>query len=156
MKCFVVLSLVLSAACGQFLADTPEVTEAKHQFAAAYNAAARAAAAASPAAGPVVGVSDDGSDSPAALPYVHEEILAEPYVHSEVPALAADQQQQEVPLAAPQQQIQQAAFSFNSIPQQQQQQPQFHNLNQQPISSFNGACFNWKGEGVPCRTDFTQ
>ena len=67
-----------------YLADTPEVQAAKHQFAAAYNAAAARAAA--PHAVPV-GIEDPSNYSPAAEPYVHVDIPAEPYVHEEVEAL---------------------------------------------------------------------
>merc|ERR1712088_689334 len=68
-----------------YLADTPEVQAAKQQFAAAYNAAAARSAA--PASVPV-GIEDPSNYSPAAEPYVHEEITAVPYVHEEIPAEA--------------------------------------------------------------------
>ena len=66
-----------------YLADTLEVQAAKQQFAAAYNAAASRAAA--PQAVPA-GIEDPSNYSPAAEPYVHEEIPAVPYVHEEYEA----------------------------------------------------------------------
>merc|ERR1712088_1212759 len=84
MKSFVsVLGLIgAAAAAPQFLADTPEVQQAKIDFAAAFNKAARGSAIALEQAGIVI--DPNNSDfSPAAEPYVHVDIPAEPYVHIE-------------------------------------------------------------------------
>merc|ERR1712088_635491 len=84
MKSFVsVLGLIgAAAAAPQFLADTPEVQQAKIDFAAAFNNAARGSAVALEQAGIVI--DPNNSDfSPAADPYVHVDIPAEPYVHIE-------------------------------------------------------------------------
>ena len=78
----VILALIgmASAAPQWYLADTQEVQEAKRQFAAAYNEAA--ARAAPPSAVPA-GFEDPSQYSPAAEPYVHLDIPAEPYIHEE-------------------------------------------------------------------------
>merc|ERR1711997_1297503 len=80
MKCFVILALIgmCHSLPQYYLADTAEVQEAKRQFAAAYNEAVRRGG--SPAPVPVA-VQDPSNYSPAAEPYVHVEIPAEPYVH---------------------------------------------------------------------------
>merc|ERR1719415_502385 len=84
MKSFVsVLGLIgAAAAAPQFLADTPEVQQAKIDFAAAFNKAARGATIALEQAGTVVDPNNPDF-SPAAEPYVHVDIPAEPYVHIE-------------------------------------------------------------------------
>lgn len=127
-----------------YIADTAEVQAAKAQFAAAWNAAAqRNTIAPTPIAAPVVapvqvaaapvqvntaGLFEDGETWPEALPYVHEEIAAEPYVHIEGPSAPAAPVAPVVapvataPVAAP--------ITFNAA---------------------TGGCYNWKGEGVPCR-----
>merc|ERR1712088_195092 len=98
MKCFLVFATLAVAAHAlpqYYIADTPEVQAAKAQFAAAWNAAAaRNAAPVAPihhAAAPVaqfapvapvaVAVNanfEDGESYPAAEPYVHVDIPAEP------------------------------------------------------------------------------
>merc|ERR1712110_1147858 len=80
MKCFVILAVIgmCHSLPQYYLADTAEVQEAKRQFAAAYNEAVRRGG--SPAPVPVA-VADPSNYSPAAEPYVHVEIPAEPYVH---------------------------------------------------------------------------
>merc|ERR1711997_701126 len=80
MKCFVILAVIgmCHSLPQYYLADTAEVQEAKRQFAAAYNEAVRRGG--SPAPVPVA-VQDPSNYSPAAEPYVHVEIPAEPYVH---------------------------------------------------------------------------
>jgi len=85
MKCFVsVLALIgAAAAAPQYIADTPEVQEAKVAFANAFNQAARGSAVALQQAGPVVSDPKDPDFAPAAEPYVHVEVPAEPYVHIE-------------------------------------------------------------------------
>jgi len=85
MKSFVsVLGLIgAAAAAPQFLADTPEVQEAKIAFARAFNKAAKGSAIALQQAG-VQDTDPNAPDySPAAVPYVHVDIPAEPYVHNE-------------------------------------------------------------------------
>ena len=128
-----------------YIADTPEVQAAKAQFAAAWNAAAqRNTIAPSPVAplapvAPVVapqpialaapvsaGLYEDGETYPEAVPYVHEEIPAEPYVHQE-PAYV-EQAPVVAPVAAPVAPV--APVTFNVA---------------------GAGCFNYKGEGVPCR-----
>ena len=123
--CFQIVLATLAMASGApqvFLADTPEVQAAKAQFAAAWNAAAarnqvapvhevaRSAQAFVPAApvqqyAPVstAGLYEDGETWPEAVPYVHEDIAAEAYVHIEpanVPYVAAAPV---APVAAPNQ-----------------------------------------------------
>ena len=136
-----------------YIADTPEVQAAKAQFAAAWNAAAQRnavpvapihnvapvapvapTARVAPAfnAAPVVaGNYEDGQTWPEAVPYVHEEIAAEPYVHQE-PAL---NEAVAAPVVAP---------TFNAAPV----------APIAPVAPVQGGCYNWKGEGVPCRTQF--
>ena len=129
-----------------YIADTPEVQAAKQQFAAAWNAAAQRnavpvapihnVAPIAPVA-PVAPVAvaanyEDGQTWPEAVPYVHEEIAAEPYVHIEGPSGEAAPV---APVAAPIAPIAPVA----------------------PVINYNnnlGGCYNWKGEGVPCRTQF--
>merc|ERR1711872_1112584 len=97
------------------LADTPEVQQAKIDFAAAFNKAARGATIALEQAGTVVDPSNPDF-SPAAEPYVHVDIPAEPYVHIEpeyvhqegeaavaAPVAPAPVQFQPAPVSAPQQ-----------------------------------------------------
>jgi len=85
MKCFVsVLGLLgVAAAAPQFIADTPEVQEAKIAFAKAFNKAARGSAIALEQAGVQDTDPNDPDYSPPAVPYVHVDIPAEPYVHDE-------------------------------------------------------------------------
>merc|ERR1712142_159639 len=85
MKCFVsVLGLIgAAAAAPQFIADTPEVQEAKIAFAKAFNKAARGSAIALEQAGVQDTDPNDPDYSPPAVPYVHVDIPAEPYVHDE-------------------------------------------------------------------------
>lgn len=153
---------------GIYQADTPEVYAAKQQFASAYNQAARAAASASPNYAPAqqaayaaqpaayapVEEADPGNSYPAAEPYIHVEVAAEPYVHVEVPAepyvhieparkRGGRPVQQAAPAYQPQQPI---APTYINNP-----QPAYNQYNQ-----YNryGGCYNWKGEGVECRTQF--
>lgn len=188
MKCFVAVMSLLAAANGQFLADTPDVAAAKQQFAAAYNAAAQAAASASPHA--AAHQAANGAEAPAALPYIHEDIPAEPYVHIEpeydLLGNVIQQQQQASAYAQPQLQPQQPsapvylnnpAYAYQqqqAFPAQQQgypaqqqqqaypaapqpQQAQAYNLEYaQGYQQAGENCLNWKGEGVPCRTNFNQ
>jgi len=130
MKCFVsVLGLIgAAAAAPQFLADTPEVQEAKIAFAKAFNKAARGSAIALEQAG-VQDTDPNGADySPAAVPYVHVDIPAEPYVHDEpgyvyegdidepVQPVAAPVTQASVPQQAPfQVPVQAPAPAFNPV-----------------------------------------
>merc|ERR1712012_1235858 len=119
MKVFVPILALLGAANAlpqYYIADTPEVQAAKNQFAQAYNLAASRAAA--PSAVPV-NVEDPSNYSPAAEPYIHEEIPAVPYVH-----IGGKNSAQAAPVqpAAP--------------------------------ATFTGTCYNWRGEGVPCRKQF--
>ena len=123
-----------------YIADTPEVQAAKAEFARAWNAAAqRNAVPVAPIApvapvAPVVNVAgnyEDGLTWPEAVPYVHEEIAAEPYVHQE-PAL---NEAVAAPVVAP---------TFNAAPV----------APIAPVAPVQGGCYNWKGEGVPCRTQF--
>merc|ERR1712055_1287891 len=128
MKSFVsVLGLIgAAAAAPQFLADTPEVQQAKIDFAAAFNKAARGSAVALEQAGIVI--DPNNSDfSPAAEPYVHVDIPAEPYVHIEPEYVHQEGDVAPVAPAAPVQfqpalgpqvnpfnvPIQNAAFAFN-------------------------------------------
>merc|ERR1712086_253214 len=145
MKCFIVLaSLAMASAAPQFyIADTPEVQAAKAQFAAAWNAAAqRNTIAPAPVevqrsaaynfapvvqAAPIAtaGLFEDGQTWPEAEAYVHEEISAEPVQYANYAPVQA---------AAP---VQYA----NYAPVQQYA----------PVAQAVAGCFNWKGEGVPCR-----
>ena len=143
----VVLSVILSVAVAapQFLVDTPEVNAAKAQFYSAYNAALAATTAGQPAAAPVA------ADADGIVPYIHEEIEAEPYVHVEIPAepyihkggaaVAA-----EAPIAVAEQPAA-PAFNFNL------DNTVYNNIPVQQVA-FTGTCYNWRGEGVPCRTNF--
>merc|ERR1712133_26443 len=114
-----------------YLADTPEVQAAKNQFAQAYNLAASRAAA--PSAVPV-NVEDPSNYSPAAEPYIHEEIPAVPYVHEEIAA------EPYVQIAGP-------AYNLNFG------YPGYNQPAAAP-ATFTGTCYNWRGEGVPCRKQF--
>lgn len=169
MKCFVILAIIgMSHALPQYyLADTLEVQAAKQQFAAAYNAAVSRGGA--PQALPA-GIEDPSNYSPAAEPYVHVEIPAEPYVHNEVEAepyvYVAGQD-----VAAP---VQPAAPAYTpAAPAYTPAAPAYapvqaagnaYNLNfafpdyagYQPAApaTFTGTCYNWRGEGVPCRSQF--
>merc|ERR1712064_190517 len=157
MKCFVILAIIgMAHALPQYyLADTPEVQAAKQQFAAAYNAAASRAAA--PQAVPA-GIEDPSNYSPAAEPYVHEEIPAEEYVHiAGKNAAVAAPAQPAAPAYAP---VAPAAPAYAPV----QAAGPNYNLNfgfpgyagYQPAApaTFAGTCYNWKGEGVPCREQF--
>ena len=142
------LAVAANALPQYYIADTPEVQAAKAQFAAAWNAAAQRnavpvapihnvapVAPVAPAfnAAPVVaGNYEDGQTWPEAVPYVHEEIPAEAYVHIE-PALNEPSS-----VAAP------VAPTFNAAPV----------APIAPVAPVQGGCYNWKGEGVPCRTTF--
>jgi len=101
MKCFVsVLGLIgAAAAAPQFIADTPEVQEAKIAFAKAFNKAAKGSAIALEQAGVQDTDPNDPDYSPPAVPYVHVDIPAEPYVHNE-PANDYDDEPAQ-PAAAP-------------------------------------------------------
>merc|ERR1712086_857642 len=169
MKCFIVLaSLAMASAAPQFyIADTPEVQAAKAQFAAAWNAAAqRNTIAPAPVevqrtaaynfapvvqAAPIAtaGLFEDGQTWPEAEAYVHEEISAEPYVHIEPAFNAAP-----VAVAAPVQAAAPVQYA-NYAPVQAAAPVQYANYApvQQfaPVAQVAAGCFNWKGEGVPCR-----
>merc|ERR1711936_1009976 len=125
-----------------FLADTPEVQAAKAQFAAAWNAAAarnqvapvhevaRSAQTFVPVApvqqyAPVstAGLYEDGETWPEAVPYVHEDIAAEAYVHIE-PA--------NLPYVAPAD-YNPAAYAYAPVA---------------PVAPVKAGCFNWKGVAV--------
>merc|ERR1712024_421081 len=123
-----------------YIADTPEVQAAKAQFAAAWNAAAaRNAAPVAPihhAAAPVaqfapvapvaVAVNanfEDGESYPAAEPYVHEEIEAEPYQYIAGPSAPSAPVAPAAPVAP---------VTFNNV-----------------IAGVSSGCFNYKGESVP-------
>jgi hypothetical protein len=132
----------VSAAPQYYIADTPDVQQAKIQFAAAYNAALARNGGYAPAAPIAVSYSDD-SGSPAALPYIHEEIEALPYIHEEVEAVAYEHIEPQT-IAEP---IQLAAnpIVYNNAP--------VYNYN--GIQGYqNGGCYNWLGAGVPCREIF--
>merc|ERR1719362_2256606 len=90
------------------------------------------------------GLYEDGETWPEAVPYVHEDIAAEAYVHIEpanVPYVAAAPV---APVAAPVQQyapVQQAA-------------PAYYNpaaYAYAPVAPVKAGCFNWKGVAVECR-----
>jgi len=102
MKCFVsVLGLIgAAAAAPQFIADTPEVQEAKIAFARAFNKAAKGSAIALEQAGVQDTDPNDPDYSPPAVPYVHVDIPAEPYVHDE-PAYDGSDNEPAQPAAAP-------------------------------------------------------
>merc|ERR1712018_808035 len=153
MKCFLVFATLACAAQAVpqfYIADTPEVQAAKAQFAAAWNAAASRNAVpvapihhvpapvapyavAAPVAAPVpVAVAadfEDGESYPAAEPYIHYATgdVAIPYVHVEGPSAPAAP-------AAPVI----ATPTFNTVPV----------AAPAPVA---GGCYNYKGEGVPCR-----
>lgn len=108
----------------------------------------------------------DDSISPAAVPYVHESIPAEPYVHVDIPAepyehveIAAEpyvhigaprQQQQQPQTYAAQPQQQPAAYNYDPYA-----APQVYNNIPAQQQYGQSGCYNWKGEGVECRTDFS-
>jgi len=181
MKCFVsVLSLLgVAAAAPQFIADTPEVQQAKIAFAQEFNKAARGAAIALQESG-IVADPNDPNFSPAAVPYEHVEIPAEPYVHIEPPYVYTEGEDEPVVAAAPVQapvapvqapvQFAQPAFNvpaqnaafnlaafqqYNGIFAPQQFVPQQFAPAQQfafvPQQRVAGGCYNNKGEGVQCR-----
>ena len=144
-----------------YIADTPEVQAAKNQFAQAYNLAASRAAA--PSAVPV-NVEDPSNYSPAAEPYIHEEIPAVPYVHEEIAAepyvhIAGRKSGGAAPVQQAAPAYQPAAPAYNPV----QNAGPAYNLNlgypgyNQPAAApatFTGTCYNWRGEGVPCRKQF--
>ena len=162
----VLATLAMASGAPQyFIADTPEVQAAKAQFAAAWNAAAarnqvapvheapRSAQAFVPAApvqqyAPVstAGLYEDGETWPEAVPYVHEDIAAEAYVHIEpanVPYIAAPA----APVAAPVQQyapVQQAAPAYYNP-------AAYAYAPVAPVAPVKAGCFNWKGVAVECR-----
>ena len=138
---FATLACAAQALPQFYIADTPEVQAAKAQFAAAWNAAAnRNAVPVAPVhhapiapvavAAPVAVHSnfEDGETYPEAEPYIHDPTgdVAEAYVHIAGPAAPA------APVAAP-------APVFNTVP------------VAAPAPVAAGGCYNWKGEGVPCR-----
>merc|ERR1719394_638581 len=86
--------------------------------------------------------------APQIVPYVHEEIPAEPYVHiePEISPLALGIVRPNAAPAAPQQFAAPAQQQF--VPQQQFAQPQLAN------GAWAGGCYNNLGEGVPCRQKF--
>ena len=144
-----------------YLADTLEVQAAKQEFAAAYNAAAARAAA--PQALPA-GIEDPSNYSPPAEPYVHVDIPAEPYVHNEIEAepyvyIAGKDAAAPVQPAAPAY-TPAAPTAYAPV----QATGNAYNLNlafpnyagYQPAApaTFTGTCYNWRGEGVPCRSQF--
>jgi len=116
------------------------VNAAKAQFFSAYNAALTATAAQPVAV---------AADATGVVPYIHEEIEAEPYIHVEVPAEPyVHQEGDSAPVAVAEQPA--AAPVINN--------PVF-NLDSTAFApvqqvAFAGGCYNWKGEGVPCRTVF--
>jgi len=162
MKSFVsVLGLIgAAAAAPQFLADTPEVQQAKIDFAAAFNKAARGATIALEQAGTVVDPSNPDF-SPAAEPYVHVDIPAEPYVHIEPEYV---HQEGEAPVAAPAPVAPAAPVApvapapvYAGIYNPQQQfafNPYFAaGFPQAALPApavVQGGCYNNKGEGVEC------
>merc|ERR1712157_242367 len=103
---------------------------------------------------------------PQIVPYVHEEMGAEPYVHiePEISPLALGIVRPNAAPAAPQQfaaPVQQQQF----VPQQQQFVPQQQFAPQQfaqpqfvpaaqAAPAWTGGCYNNLGEGVPCRQKF--
>merc|ERR1712141_976389 len=124
MKCFVILAVIgmCHSLPQYYLADTAEVQEAKRQFAAAYNEAVRRGG--SPAPVPVA-VADPSNYSPAAEPYVHVEIPAEPYVHDAtgdddavavVPALPAAPAAPVAPVAPVAPAYNPASYNFAAAP----------------------------------------
>lgn len=179
MKCFAILGLAgFAAAAPQYIADTPEVQQAKIAFAQAFNVRARASLSALNEAGVNNANPDQADFSPAALPYLHEEVTAVPYIHEDVPALpyvhdeSVDAPAAPVQVAAPVQapapvQVQAPAYqpaAYAAYP------ANFGHFafNQgfngyapvapvQPVAvpqQRAGGCYNWKGEGVQCRTQF--
>ncbi len=85
--------------------------------------------------------SADYDESPAALPYVHDE---PPYEHVEIPALPyVHQEGPQAPTAPVQAQVQLPVaqtgpvLAYANIP-----------AGQLP---WTGGCYNYRGEGVPCR-----
>ena len=136
-----------------YLADTPEVQEAKQQFAAAYNAAAQASAAPYPIP---AGVEDPANYSPAAEAYVHVDIPAEPYIHKEVDALPYLHIEPTSDVAP----AQPAGPAYAPA----QPAGPVYNLNlrfpepagYQPVAPayHPGTCYNWRGDGGPCRKVF--
>merc|ERR1712212_719859 len=154
MKCFVsVLGLIgAAAAAPQFLADTPEVQEAKIAFARAFNKAAKGSAIALQQAGVQDPDPNDPDYSPPAVPYVHVDIPAEPYVHNEP---AFDDYENDEPVqqaaaavpAAPVRQAPAAAPAFPAAPVQAQapavqnpfpvQNPQYNGIFSPQQLAFN-------------------
>ena len=166
-----------------YLADTPEVQAAKHQFAAAYNAAVARTGPVAPhetarTAAVPVGIADPGNTWPEAEPYIHEEIPAQPYVHIEgdaTPVAAPVQPAAPVAPIAPAPTFAPAAPAYNlnlgypgyylaDTPEVQAAKQQFAAAYNAalpavaqpagPVTVWNGGCYNWLGEGVECRTQF--
>ncbi len=162
----IVLAFALSTASAYFLADTPDVAAAKQQFYQAYNQAARAAQAASPYAeahqpNNVPADADPGQVYPEAVPYVHVDIPAEPYVHMEPPRRRGGKPvaQPVQPAYQPQQPAYQQAYNYQVQP----QQPAYNTYINNPqyntgfvAGPWTGQCYNNLGEGVDCRTDFSE
>jgi len=141
MKCFVsTLALLgVAAAAPQYIADTPEVQDAKIAFAEAFNRAARGSAIALQEAGPIVTDPKDADFSPAAEAYVHVEVPAEPYVHIE-PLCDAEGNCEGVakaPVAAPLPKAAPAPARFAPAPVQQAAAPVNAGLFN-PFVPFNG------------------
>merc|ERR1739848_344871 len=146
MKCFIVLATLAVAASAlpqYYIADTPEVQAAKAQFAAAWNAAAaRNAVAPTPvdtfrSAAPVAPVQhfapvQQFAPVVQAAPVSYDGLYedgetwpeAEPYIHEDIPAEAYVHIEP----------------AYNAAP-----APVAH------VAPVAAGCFNWKGEGVPCR-----
>ena len=89
------------------------------------------------------------------VPYVHQEIEAEPYIHLEpalddsVLGLTPEAQGviagRSLPQTAPVVNYNPAPINYNPAP---------VNYNPAPINYNAGGCYNNLGEGVPCRTQF--
>merc|ERR1712106_191079 len=102
-----------------------------------------------------MGLAAAASAAPQVVPYVHEEIAAEPYIHDE-PSLTpealgevAPGRRQAQQVAQPPQQFAQPAQQFN----QQFAAPKQFAAPSGP-AGWAGYCINNLGEGVPCRKQF--
>merc|ERR1711997_107855 len=148
MKCFVILAIIgmCHSLPQYYLADTPEVQEAKRAFAVAYNEAVRRGG--SPAPVPVA-IEDPSNYSPEAEPYVHVEIPAEPYVHCDG-AQCSDGAAPVVPVAPAYAPVQQVAPAYAPANYNFAGVPQGYNLAAAPANyNFAAAPANYNFAAAP-------
>merc|ERR1712106_1194348 len=117
-----------------------------------------------------MGLAAAASAAPQVVPYVHEEIAAEPYIHDE-PSLTPEalgevapgrRQAQQVAPSTPVQQVAPQQFAQQHAQQFAQPAQQFNQQFAAPKqfaapsgpAGWAGYCINNLGEGVPCRKQF--